>query len=225
MEPIGRWINEGPTRVPLDRLVRHDHRQAGGFPGAIGGWRSLYQDAGRPPACAKMARIRWKLGGSVSFLQAPVQTPVTFRLENRLRQSICEGVIREKNCNCNRFAVVCGLRRGSGPEVHGGGRDFPVSDLFQMVCEYSAAHPGVESTTSPSARAAASPSNQRLVDFGATDMPMTDAMLAASPIKLINIPTVLGADVPIYNVPGVPRRQVQPRCIGRYFPWQNHKLE
>jgi len=32
---------------------------------------------------------------------------------------------------------------------------------------------------------------------------MTDAALSASPIKLIHIPTVLGAVVPIFNVPGV----------------------
>ncbi len=32
---------------------------------------------------------------------------------------------------------------------------------------------------------------------------MTDDMLAASKIKLIHIPTVLGAVVPVYNVPGV----------------------
>ena len=42
-----------------------------------------------------------------------------------------------------------------------------------------------------------------LVDFGASDMPMTDQALSASPIKLVHIPTVLGAVVPIFNVPGV----------------------
>jgi phosphate transport system substrate-binding protein len=41
------------------------------------------------------------------------------------------------------------------------------------------------------------------VDFGASDMPMTDQALASSPIKLIHVPTVLGAVVPIFNVPGV----------------------
>ena len=42
-----------------------------------------------------------------------------------------------------------------------------------------------------------------LVDFGATDGPATDEQLAASKTKLIHIPTVLGAVVPIFNVPGV----------------------
>jgi phosphate transport system substrate-binding protein len=41
------------------------------------------------------------------------------------------------------------------------------------------------------------------VDFGASDGPMTDEQLAASKVKLIHIPTVLGAVVPVYNLPGV----------------------
>jgi phosphate transport system substrate-binding protein len=42
-----------------------------------------------------------------------------------------------------------------------------------------------------------------LVDFGATDAPATDEQLAPSKTKLVHIPTVLGAVVPIFNVPGV----------------------
>src|ERR1700684_2186516 len=45
------------------------------------------------------------------------------------------------------------------------------------------------------------------VDFGASDMPMTDGQLAEAEGKLkskvLNIPSVLGADVPAYNIPGV----------------------
>jgi len=45
------------------------------------------------------------------------------------------------------------------------------------------------------------------VDFGASDMPMTDQQLTVAQAKLktkvLNIPTVLGADVPAYNIPGV----------------------
>src|SRR5260370_36369383 len=40
------------------------------------------------------------------------------------------------------------------------------------------------------------------VDFGASDMPMTDKQLAASKVKLIHLPTVLGSVVPAYNIPG-----------------------
>jgi phosphate transport system substrate-binding protein len=41
------------------------------------------------------------------------------------------------------------------------------------------------------------------VDFGASDMPMTDKQLQEAKTKILNIPTVLGADVPAYNIPGV----------------------
>jgi phosphate transport system substrate-binding protein len=41
------------------------------------------------------------------------------------------------------------------------------------------------------------------VDFGASDMPMTDKQLSDSKAKILNIPTVLGAVVPAYNIPGV----------------------
>src|ERR1700685_3840223 len=41
------------------------------------------------------------------------------------------------------------------------------------------------------------------VDFGASDGPMTDEQLAQAKIKVLHFPTVLGADVPTYNVPGV----------------------
>jgi phosphate transport system substrate-binding protein len=41
------------------------------------------------------------------------------------------------------------------------------------------------------------------VDFGASDGPMSDEQLKESKVKILHIPTVLGAVVPAYNVPGV----------------------
>ena len=41
------------------------------------------------------------------------------------------------------------------------------------------------------------------VDFGASDGPMNDEQLSQTPFKVFHIPTVLGAVVPIYNIPGV----------------------
>jgi phosphate transport system substrate-binding protein len=40
------------------------------------------------------------------------------------------------------------------------------------------------------------------VDFGASDGPMTDEQLAQAKQKILHIPTVLGAVVPAYNIPG-----------------------
>src|SRR5882672_11364954 len=41
------------------------------------------------------------------------------------------------------------------------------------------------------------------VDFGATDGPMTDEQLKEAKTKILHFPTVLGAVVPAYNLPGV----------------------
>jgi phosphate transport system substrate-binding protein len=41
------------------------------------------------------------------------------------------------------------------------------------------------------------------VFFGASDGPMTNEQLLAAPGKIMHFPTVLGADVPVYNLPGL----------------------
>src|SRR6266849_6925015 len=41
------------------------------------------------------------------------------------------------------------------------------------------------------------------VDFGASDGPMSDEQLGQAKFKILHFPTVLGAVVPTYNIPGV----------------------
>ncbi|HET7700683.1 MAG TPA: phosphate ABC transporter substrate-binding protein PstS [Candidatus Limnocylindria bacterium] len=43
----------------------------------------------------------------------------------------------------------------------------------------------------------------RTVDFGATDGPMSDKQLADAKTSILHVPTVMGAVVPTYNIPGV----------------------
>jgi hypothetical protein len=47
------------------------------------------------------------------------------------------------------------------------------------------------------------PDHGQTVFFGATDGPMTEEQILAAPGKILHLPTVLGADVPVYNLPGV----------------------
>ena len=44
--------------------------------------------------------------------------------------------------------------------------------------------------------------SDRTVDFGGTDAPMTDSAIAAINGDVMHLPTVLGAVVPVYNLPG-----------------------
>ena len=89
-------------------------------------------------------------------------------------------------------------------KLTGAGATFPYPIYSKWFSEYSAAHPGVEVYyQSIGSGGGIRQVTAGLVDFGASDGPMTDEQLAASKVKLIHIPTVLGAAVPAFNVPGV----------------------
>jgi phosphate transport system substrate-binding protein len=89
-------------------------------------------------------------------------------------------------------------------KLTGAGATFPYPIYSKWFSEYSAAHPGVEiNYQSIGSGGGIKQSTAGLVDFGASDGPMTDDQLAGSKIKLIHIPTVMGAVVPIFNVTGV----------------------
>ena len=61
------------------------------------------------------------------------------------------------------------------------------------------------------------------VDFGASDGPMSDENLAKAPGKLLHIPTVAGADVVAYNVPGNPALRFDADTIAGIFLGQIKK--
>lgn len=89
-------------------------------------------------------------------------------------------------------------------KLTGAGSTFDYPIFSKWFSEYSKAHPGVEiNYQSIGSGGGIRQVTAGLVDFGASDGPMTDEQLAASKIKLAHIPVVLGADVPAYNVPGV----------------------
>jgi phosphate transport system substrate-binding protein len=89
-------------------------------------------------------------------------------------------------------------------KITGAGASFPLPIYSKWFSEYSTAHPGVEvNYQSIGSGGGITQVTGGKVDFGASDMPMTDAQLSGSPIKLVHIPTVLGAVVPVFNVPGV----------------------
>lgn len=98
-----------------------------------------------------------------------------------------------------------GTSAGTG-SVHmtGAGGTFPNPIYQKWFAEYGAAHPGVQiNYQSVGSGAGIRQVSQGIVDFGASDGPMTDKQLAAAKSHIIHIPTVLGGVVPAYNVPGI----------------------
>jgi phosphate transport system substrate-binding protein len=103
-------------------------------------------------------------------------------------------------------------------KLTGAGATFPYPIYSKWFSEYSAAHPGVEiNYQSIGSGGGIKQVTAGLVDFGAADVPMNDDQLAGSKIKLVHIPTVLGAVVPIFNVPGVTDLKFSPDVLADIF--------
>ena len=92
--------------------------------------------------------------------------------------------------------------------ITGAGASFPYPMYSKWFDSYHTAHPAVQiNYQSIGSGGGIRQVTEGTVDFGATDGPMTDAQLADFKTKrnteVLHFPTVLGAVVPIYNVPGV----------------------
>lgn len=88
--------------------------------------------------------------------------------------------------------------------LNAAGATFPAPIYLKWFDVYHTAHPNVQINYQAIGSGAGIRQVQAgTVDFGASDGPMTDDQLAQSKIKILHFPTVLGAVVPTYNIPGV----------------------
>jgi phosphate transport system substrate-binding protein len=88
--------------------------------------------------------------------------------------------------------------------LNGAGATFPNPMYSKWFAEYSKQHSDVQINYQPiGSGGGIRQVTAGTVDFGASDMPMTDKQLQDAKGKILNIPTVLGAVVPAYNIPGV----------------------
>jgi phosphate transport system substrate-binding protein len=92
--------------------------------------------------------------------------------------------------------------------LNGAGATFPNPMYSKWFSEYHQLHSEVQvNYQSIGSGGGIRQVTEGTVDFGASDMPMTDVQLAEAQSKLktkiLNLPTVLGAVVPAYNIPGV----------------------
>jgi phosphate transport system substrate-binding protein len=88
--------------------------------------------------------------------------------------------------------------------LNGAGATFPYPMYSKWFSEYNKLHPDVQiNYQSIGSGGGIRQVLNGTVDFGASDGPMFDEQLAQSKTKILHIPTVLGAVVPAYNVPGI----------------------
>jgi phosphate transport system substrate-binding protein len=88
-------------------------------------------------------------------------------------------------------------------KINGAGATFPNPIYQKWFSEYNKAHPNVEiNYQSIGSGGGIQQVTKETVFFGASDATMTDEQLKSAPGHLMHFPTVLGAVVPVYNVPG-----------------------
>jgi phosphate transport system substrate-binding protein len=89
-------------------------------------------------------------------------------------------------------------------QINGAGATFPYPIYSKWFSEYNKLHPNVQiNYQSIGSGGGIRQLTGETVFFGATDGPMTNEQLLAAPGKILHFPTVLGAVVPVYNIPGV----------------------
>jgi phosphate transport system substrate-binding protein len=89
-------------------------------------------------------------------------------------------------------------------QINGAGATFPAPIYTKWFSEYNKLHGNVEINYQPlGSGAGIRQVTNETVFFGASDGPMTNEQLQAAPGKILHFPTVLGAVVPVYNIPGV----------------------
>ena len=88
--------------------------------------------------------------------------------------------------------------------INGAGATFPYPLYSKWFSEYAKIDPSVKfNYQSIGSGGGIKQITAQTVDFGASDKFLSDEELKAAPGKLLHIPTVMGAVVVIYNVPGV----------------------
>jgi phosphate transport system substrate-binding protein len=101
------------------------------------------------------------------------------------------------------FLLVCGTAAQT-VQINGAGATFPYPLYSKWFSEYNKLHSEVQiNYQSIGSGGGIRQVQAQTVFFGATDGPMTNEQLAAAPGKIFHFPTVLGADVPVYNIPNV----------------------
>jgi len=102
------------------------------------------------------------------------------------------------------LALPAATAQAQTVQINGAGATFPYPIYSKWFSEYNKLHPDIEiNYQSIGSGGGIRQLTNQTVFFGATDGPMTSDQQFAAPGPILHLPTVLGAVVPIYNIPGV----------------------
>jgi len=128
--------------------------------------------------------------------------------------------------------VALGLSASASAQmmINGAGATFPYPIYSKWFDEYAKVDPSVRfNYQSIGSGGGQKQILAQTVDFGASDGPMSDENLSKAPGKILHIPTVAGADVVAYNLPGNSALKLDADTIAGIFlgqikKWNDQKI-
>jgi phosphate transport system substrate-binding protein len=105
------------------------------------------------------------------------------------------------------IAVLAGASAVSAQEITGAGASFPAPVYAKWAADYNKATGVKINYQSVGSGAGIKQIDSKTVDFGATDMPLTDEVLKTK--GQIQFPTVIGGTVPVINIKGIAPGQMK----------------
>ncbi len=127
--------------------------------------------------------------------------------------------------------VAASLYQGSAQMlINGAGATFPNPIYQKWFSEYVKVDPSVRfNYQSIGSGGGQKQILEQTVDFGASDAPMSDENLAKAPGKILHIPTVAGAVVITYNLPGSPQLKfggdvIADIFLGKITKWNDPRI-
>src|SRR5262245_22810957 len=102
--------------------------------------------------------------------------------------------------------------------INGAGATFPYPLYSKWFDEYAKVDPSVRfNYQSIGSGGGQKQILEQTVDFGASDGPMSDENLAKAPGKILHLPTVAGAVVVTYNLPGSPKLNLDGPTVANIY--------
>jgi phosphate transport system substrate-binding protein len=128
------------------------------------------------------------------------------------------------------FLCAAAAAQADTVQLTGAGATFPFPIYSKWFSDYNKLHPEVQiNYQSIGSGGGIKQITEKTVDFGASDAPMSDEEMAKAP-GIQHIPTVMGAVVIIYNVPGVSALRLTSETLagiylGKITKWNDAALK
>src|SRR6185295_16036869 len=118
------------------------------------------------------------------------------------------------------LAIALGLSANASGQmmINGAGATFPYPIYSKWFDEYAKVDPSVQfNYQSIGSGGGQKQILEQTVDFGASDGPMSDENLAKAPGEILHVPTVAGAVVATFNLPGLKKLKLDGETLAAIF--------